>query len=123
MDMEALAGGLGDKIWDAAMTQAEYTHDKSMQKRSAELNVQVANQANDHMARLQRQARINGAMDMVQGMRQAGLNPVMADGGSFASTSSGGAAGVGAPSTPASRGGEMGRLALEASRYSNSEQE
>lgn len=123
MEMEALAGGLGDKIWDAAMTQAEYDHDKSMQKRSAELNVQVANQANDHMARLQRQARINGAMDMVQGMRQAGLNPAIADGGSFASTSSGGASGVGAPSSPASRGSDMGRLALEASKYSNSERD
>lgn len=123
MDMEALAGGLGDKIWDAAMTQAEYDHDKSMQRRSAEFNVQVANQANDHMARLQRQARINGAMDMVQGMRQAGLNPAMADGGSFASTSSGGASGVGAPSSPASRGSELGRLAIEASKYSNSERD
>ena len=124
MGMDSLAGidTAEKRINDIAMTGWSYSHDREMQRSQAEYNKQIAQEVNSHMAQLQREARINGPSDLVAGLRMAGLNPALASGDSFASTSSGGGSGVGAPSSAPSREStSMGKLALDALRYQNSE--
>lgn len=124
MGMDSLAGidTAEKRINDIAMTGWSYSHDREMQRSQADYNKQIAKEVNSHMAQLQREARINGPSDLVAGLRMAGLNPALASGDSFASTSSGGGAGVAAPSAGASREStSMGRLALDALRYQISE--
>lgn len=122
--MEALAGldTVEKRLNDIAMTGWQYSHDREMQDRQADYNKEIAKDVNSHMARLSREARISGPSDLVAGLKMAGLNPALADGSSFASTSSGGGAGVAAPSSSAGReSSSMGKLALEATRYQESE--
>lgn len=124
MAMENLAGldTAEKRLNDIAMTGWSYSHDREMQRDQADYNKQIAKEVNSHMARLQREARIYGPSDLVAGMKMAGLNPALASGDSFASTSSGGAAGVAAPSSGASREStSMGKLALDFARYQYSE--
>lgn len=123
MDLSTLAMGNGqqahDDVKDIGATVLQWQHDKAMQGRSVKGSAYL----NEQMARLSRDARQTSALDMVTGLRAAGLNPALAQGGSFGSVSSGGTAP--APSTsaaPAPRS-QMAQLALESLKYSESERD
>lgn len=126
MGMDSLAGidTAEKRINDIAMTGWSYSHDREMQRSQADYNKQIAKEVNSHMAQLQREARLSGPSDLVAGLRMAGLNPALASGDTFASTSSGGGSGVGAPSSAPSReSSSMGKLAIEAIKYQDAERD
>lgn len=106
-----------DDAKDVAMTAWQHKHDEEMQERQFDMNQRL----NSQMAGLARQARQESALDQVVGLRAAGLNPALAQGGSFGSVSSGGS--VSAPSSGSSSTphGNLGGLALESIRYAESE--
>lgn len=123
MDLSTLAAGTGgtvhDDIKDGTTLAIQHKHDRQMQK-GAFVGNKILNR---QMAQLARDARQTSAMDMVSGLRAAGLNPALANGAQFGGVTAGG--GVPAPSSspaPAPRG-NMGKLTLEALRYEESERD
>lgn len=123
MDLSTLAAGTGqtihDDVKDSASIAWQHHHDMTMQKGSF-AGTKILNR---QMAALARDARQTSAMDMVSGLRAAGLNPALANGAQFGGVSAGGS--VPAPSSssaPASRGA-MGKLTLEALKYEESERD
>lgn len=123
MDLATLAAGSGgtvhDDIKDGTTLYIQHKHDRQMQKGSF-VGTKILNR---QMAGLARDARQTSAMDMVSGLRAAGLNPALANGAQFGGVSAGGS--VPAPSSspaPAPRG-QMGKLTLEALKYEESERD
>lgn len=123
MNLETLAAGTGgtihDDVKDGTTLAIQHKHDLQMQK-GAFVGNKILNR---QMSQLARDARQMSAMDMVSGLRAAGLNPALANGTQFGGVSSGGS--VPAPSTspaPAPRG-SMGKLTLEALKYEESERD
>lgn len=120
MGLEALAQGASDAhddVRDIGMTYWGQEHAKEMQERQQENQMAL----NRQMANLAADARRDSVPAMVEGLKRAGLHPVLASGTSFGSVSSGGSssAPISAPVT-GSRG-NLGTLALESLRYSQSE--
>lgn len=120
MGLEALAQGVSDAhddVRDVGMTYWQHQHDKEMQERQQENQMAL----NRQMASLAAEARRDSVPSMVEGLKRAGLHPVLASGTSFGSVSSGGSSS--APSSGAVTGarGGLGSLALESLRYSQSE--
>lgn len=123
MDLSTLAAGTGgtvhDDVKDGTTLAIQHKHDRQMQK-GAFVGNKILNR---QMAQLARDARQTSAMDMVSGLRAAGLNPALANGAQFGGVTAGG--GVPAPSSspaPAPRG-NMGKLTLEALKYEESERD
>lgn len=117
--MAQAANDAHDDVKDVAMTAWQHKHDEEMQERQFGYNKAL----NSQMAGLARDARQMSASDQVVGLRAAGLNPALAQGGQFGSVSSGGS--VGAPSSGGSVSphGSLGNLALESIKYAQSERD
>ena len=121
MAMESLIGQAGndahDDIRDVGMTYWQHEHDATMQKKS----YQYQKQLNRQMADLAGEARRHSAMDMVAGLKAAGLSPALAHDTNFGGVTAGGSSPAPSTSAPPVPRGAFGRLALDALRYQQSE--